>query len=567
MKPMKEQREDLIRVTSKTLFSLLHSVIDANTFFMAYNNGRQNTILSVSNRNEELVQEGSVLPYSISYCSLVGEKDGPVMIEDTTCSPLTQGMPITLDIGKASFLGVPIRLRNGDLYGTICSLDRHHAFTNEDADRLLHVASVISGLIQLEETTYFDDLTGFLRYSALESLYERELADLPTAVIFMDLDNFKEVNDGYGHTTGDRVLQSLAKSIRKAADDDWLLCRYGGDEFVIVLPTDDAQRVQEAVDRLVAEFREEELPLADEEEPPTLSIGVCLEADSLREYIERADTAMYRIKKGGKAGVSIFRIEDQQAELDMRQALQGGELELHFQPIVEGEGGRALAYEALLRWNHPTRGSVSPVEAIEAAEEAGLIEQVDLWVLREACMAQHVLRPAERIHVNITVKSLRDPYFVEQARHVFAETGCSPEKIEIELNETTQRMDASHILPQLLQLRELGVTFSLDDLGSQSSSGIGLLQELPITTLKIDRILSQNAQSNRISRAMIRGVVAMAKELDLSVIAEGVETDEQHHLLLTLGCVQMQGYYFSRPKPLSQLRSESMRMKRAACAR
>ncbi|CAM3521859.1 MULTISPECIES: bifunctional diguanylate cyclase/phosphodiesterase [Saccharibacillus] len=565
MKPMKEQREDLIRITSKTLFSLLHSVIDANTFFMAYNNGRHNTIVSAWNTGEEMIQEGSVVPYSLSYCSLVGLEAGPVMIEDTTACALTREMPITSDLGKASFLGVPIRLANGDLYGTICALDRHHVFNAQDVERLTHVASVISGLIRLEETTYFDDLTGFLRYNALESIYERELEDSPKAVIFMDLDNFKEVNDDYGHTTGDRVLQSLAGAIRKAADENWLLCRYGGDEFVIVIPTNDAQQVQRAVKRLVSAFRDEDMPLSNHEEPLTLSIGACLEADSLREYIDRADTAMYRIKKGGKAGMSIFRIEDQQAELDMRQALQGGELQLYFQPIVEAGSGAVSAYEALLRWNHPERGIVSPVEAIQAAEEAGLIEQVDLWVLREACLAQSILMPEERIHVNITVKSLRDPYFVELAAEVFAQTGCPPGKIEIELNETTQRLDASHILPQLVMLREWGVTFSLDDLGSGSSSGIGLLQELPVQTLKIDRTLIQNASFNRVSRAMIRGVVAMADELGLSVIAEGVETAEQRELLMSLGCLKLQGYYFSRPQPLDRLRPNTHRLLQACC--
>lgn len=555
MKPMKEQREDLIRVMSKTLFALLHSVIDANTFFMAYNNGRQNTILSAWNAEEELVKEGSVIPYSISYCSLVGKVEGPIIIKDTTSSELTREMPITSDIGKASFLGVPIRLENGDLYGTICSLDREHVFTEEDVGRLAHIASVMSRLVQLEKTTHFDDLTGFLRYSALESMYERELEGSPKAVIFIDLDNFKEVNDDYGHTTGDQVLQSLAGAIRKAADDDWLMCRYGGDEFVIVIPTDDSEQVQRAVKRLVSAFRDEDMPLANHEEPLTLSIGACLAAASLREYIERADTAMYRIKKGGKAGMSIFRVEDQQAELDMRQALQDGELELYFQPIVEAVGGHPLSYEGLLRWNHPRRGLVSPIEAIKAAEAAGLIEQIDLWVLGEACRAQQILRPQERIHVNITVKSLRDPYFVERAAEVFAQTNCPPNKIEIELNETTERLDASHILPQLIMLCEWGVTFSLDDLGSGSSSGIGLLQELPIHTLKIDRALAQNAESNRVSRAMIRGVVEVAKELELSVIAEGIETEEQHKLMLSLGCRQLQGYYFSRPQPLGNLHS------------
>ncbi|WP_172253968.1 sensor domain-containing phosphodiesterase [Saccharibacillus deserti] len=565
MKPMKEQREDLIRITSKTLFSLLHSVIDANTFFTAYNNGKQNMILSAWNAEEQLVQEGSVIPYSISYCSLVGHLAGPVIIEDTLLSPLTREMPITSNIGSVSFVGVPIRLENGDLYGTICAMDRTHIFTAEDAERLMHVASVVSGLIQLEETTYFDDLTGFLRYSALESIYERELGGAPKSVIFMDLDNFKEVNDDYGHTAGDLVLQSLAEAIRKAADEDWLLCRYGGDEFVIVLPTDDPQQVRAAVERLVSAFRSENMPFSAQEEPLTLSIGACLEAGSLREYIERADTAMYRIKKGGKAGMVIFRIEDQQAELDMRQALQGGELELHFQPIVGAEDGIARSYEALLRWNHPQRGMISPAEAIAAAEEAGLIEQVDLWVLRQACIAQRILQPEKRIHVNITVRSLRDPYFVELAAEVFAQTGCPPGKIEIELNETTQRLDASHILPQLNTLTQWGVTFSLDDLGSSSSSGIGLLQELPVHTLKIDRGLIQNAQTNRISRAMIRGAVAMAKELGLSVIAEGIETQEQREMLLSLGCLQLQGYYFSRPQPLDKLLQDEAPFWQTAC--
>ncbi|OWA34041.1 hypothetical protein B9G55_17055 [Saccharibacillus sp. O16] len=551
MKPLKEQREELIRVTSRTLFSLLHSVIEANTFFMAHNNGKQNTILSVWNSEEKMVVEGTVLPYSLSYCSLVGSLQAPIIIEDTTQSPLTKEMPITQDLGRTSFLGVPIHLKNGEFYGTICSLDRTHSFTKQDAERLTHVASVIADLIHLEETTYFDDLTGFLRHSALEAFCERELADSPKAVIFMDLDNFKGVNDGYGHSTGDRVLKALANAIRKAADPDWLLCRYGGDEFVVVLPTNEVQQVQLAVDRLVTAFHNEAMVLADQEDPLTLSIGVCLEADSLREYIERADTAMYQIKKGGKAGVSIFRVEDQQAELDIRHALQQGELSLHFQPIVEASTGRVLSYEALLRWNHPQRGTVSPMEAIHAAEEAGLIEQVDLWVLREACLAQRVLQPQNRIHVNITVKSLRDPYFVERAAEVLLETGCPPDKIEIELSETTQKLDALHILPQLQKLIEWGVTFSLDDLGSGSSSGVALLQELPITTLKIDRALIQHAHDKRMNRAMIRGIVEMASELEISVVAEGIETREQQELLVSLGCRQMQGYYFSKPKPLA----------------
>ncbi|GGN97613.1 sensor domain-containing phosphodiesterase [Saccharibacillus kuerlensis] len=557
MKPMKGQREDLIRITSKTLFSLVHSVIDANTFFMAYNNGEQNTIISAWNAKEELIKEGSVLPYPVSYCSLVGHIEGPIIIEDTTMSPLTREMPITLDIGKASFLGVPIWLDSGELYGTICSLDRQHTFTEGDVERLSYIASVVSNLIHLEETTYIDDLTGFLRYGALESFYERKPGTLPKAVVFMDLDDFKEVNDSYGHLAGDQVLQTLAEAIRKAADDDWLLCRYGGDEFVVILPTNDLEQVHHAVSRLVLAFQKEDLPLPEQGDRLTLSIGVCLEADSLREYIERADAAMYKIKKAGKAAIGIFQIEDPQAELNIRQALQQEELELYYQPIVESRDGRIVSYEGLLRWRHPQRGMVSPVEAIDAAEKAGLIQQIDLWVLREACLAQRLLKPEERIHVNITVKSLRDPYFVQLAADVFQETGCPPEKIEIELNETTQRVDASHILPQLLRLQEWGVTFSLDDLGSRHSSSVGLLQELPIATLKIDRMLTQDVQTNRVSRAMVRAIIGMAMELELTVVAEGVETEEQRQQLLSLGCHHMQGYYFSRPQPLSVLHSGS----------
>ncbi|MDO3413036.1 sensor domain-containing phosphodiesterase [Saccharibacillus sp. CPCC 101409] len=566
MKPMKEQREELIRAMSKTLFSLLHSVIDANTFFMAHNNGRTNTIVSAWNAGETLIEEGAVLPYHITYCRLVGDVEGPIIIEDTTLSSLTRDLPVTADIGKASFVGVPIRLQGGELYGTICGLDRERVFTGEDIEQLEQTASVISGLLDLEQSTHYDDLTGFLRHSALESFCQRDLEDSPKSVIFMDLDNFKEVNDRYGHAMGDRVLQSLARAIRRAADDDWLLCRYGGDEFVVVLPTDSEALVQQAVERLVEAFQKEELPLTDPEESLTLSIGACLQADSLRQYIERADTAMYRIKKDGKDGIGIFQIEDQQQELDVREALRKNEFELYFQPIVGAESGAADSYEALLRWRHPLRGMIPPIEAIEMAEAAGLIEQVDLWVLREACLAAGLIRPAGRIHVNITAKSLRDPHFADYAAEIFMETNCPPSKIEIELNETLQRCESRHIVQQVDQLRQWGVTFSLDDLGSQQSAGIGLLRDLAVSTLKLDGALCRGARTDRIGRALIRGVVEMGRELGMSVVAEGIENEEQRRLLVSLGCDLLQGYYFFRPMPLAELlRSEELRRRMLSC--
>jgi diguanylate cyclase (GGDEF)-like protein len=412
-----------------------------------------------------------------------------------------------------------------------------------------------------------DPLTGLPNRALLLERLERAVrghdeAGARLAVIFFDLDDFKNVNDSLGHPAGDSLLRQVVERLRHALRAEHLVARFGGDEFVVVCER--LRHPAEAVmiaERLSEAIRSEPFVLEGHEHHVTASVGVATngsrasDADTL---IRDADAAMYRAKANGRGRVEIFddllrrRIVDRVGlERDLRRALDRGELFVVYQPIVALDDARPRA-EALVRWDHPERGIVSPAEFIGVAEETGLIHEVGEQVLRMACAQAAAWRAEggplaeQRVSVNVSARQLADGGFPSRVAGVLAATGMDPSSLVLEVTESAVLDDVDDAAQRLQALCALGVGISLDDFGTGHSSVTSLLQ-LPLIAIKLDRSFVLGVGEDPAHTAVIRGLVAMATDLGLHTIVEGVETHAQLELLQSIGCRNFQGYYFSRP--------------------
>jgi len=385
----------------------------------------------------------------------------------------------------------------------------------------------------------------------------------PVAILFVDLDNFKLVNDSLGHEAGDRLLRAVAERLHGTMRAEDTLARFGGDEFVVLLedPADAAEALDVA-DRLAAALR---APIDVEGRSMVVeaSIGVALSgpgrehpADLLRD----ADLALYRAKTSGRARSALFEPELATAavrrldlENDLRGALNRQEFCLYYQPIVQLSSGQLVGWEALIRWQHPVRGLVPPVEFIPIAEETGLIGPIGHWVLEEACRQARLWQdrpgaPPLTMSVNLSGRQFQRPSLVEDIRRVLATTGLSPHGLKLEITESVVMQDVVGASATLADLAGLGVRIAIDDFGTGYSS-LAYLKQFPIETLKIDRSFVNGIVEDSQDVAIVRSVIALAKTLNLTVTAEGIETPGQQIRLRDLGCDLGQGYLFGRPAP------------------
>jgi diguanylate cyclase (GGDEF)-like protein len=419
---------------------------------------------------------------------------------------------------------------------------------------------------QLEHIAHFDPLTGLPNRSLLQARlgHALELArrrDRRVAVLFLDLDRFKVINDSLGHAFGDEVLRAVTRRLRGRLREVDTLARWGGDEFIILL-----EEVADApsISALAGDILDE-LAL-----PCTLSngqdvyvggsIGISLypdDGDSAEQLIMRADTAMYQAKDQGRSTYQFYTSALTRAaherlalETSLRHALERGELTLHYQPQVRVADGALVGMEALVRWRHPERGLVMPDEFIPLAEETGLIQPLGLWVLQTACRQAKTwssvfARPLQ-MAVNVSVRQLRQPNLVEQFERVLHETGLPPKSLELELTESTLMSRDGRTEQTLRDLKELGVRLSIDDFGTGYSS-LAYLKRMPIDALKIDRSFVKDIPEDFSDMEIAATIIAMARTLRLQVVAEGVETTEQLEFLKTRGCDSFQGFLVSRP--------------------
>ena len=494
------------------------------------------------------------------------------IINDAMDDPRVVHVPGTPTDEDESMIVAPIR--NTD--GVVGALNLYRVGGHFDAEDLElvrlftnHVAIALDNATihdQLVDAALTDPLTGLPNRRLFaeridHALARRERAGSHLAVLFLDVDSFKMVNDGLGHAAGDAVLRGVAQRLRDCMRQADTVARLGGDEFGILLEDVGEAEAVRAGERLV-EALSSPLDIDGRTVRARASMGVALERGepdiTSIELLRDADTAMYMAKATNRGSFQIFQPEMHAHQLarlqldgELREALERAQFSLSYQPIVAFPTGRIVGAEALLRWNHPTR-EIGPLEFIELAEESGEIVAIGAWVLREACRQarawQRAIRGARdlRISVNTSARELVEGSFVEGVQEVLAESGLAPASLTLEITESMMLADETAAIASLRRLRELGVHIVVDDFGTGYSS-LSYLKRLPVDGLKIDRSFVEGLGEAREKSAIVRATIALARALGLTVTAEGVENTGQLRRLLALQCDFGQGYHFAPP--------------------
>jgi len=445
----------------------------------------------------------------------------------------------------------PIHDRQGNILGAVIVF-RDVIVSRERRLQMLHLAEH-DALTDLPNRLLLNDRLA--RSIALARRYGRRLA-----VLFLDCDRFKHINDSLGHAIGDQVLRSVAKRLTTCVRESDTVSRHGGDEFLILLSELDQPEDAEAIaQKIVTSIAEPHL-IAGHELQLTASVGIALypeDGQDAQSLIMRADTAMYYAKNTGRNRVGFYRsdmeapaIKRSSIESELRNALDKGELELFYQPTIDLETGVIAGAEALMRWHHPERGLMSPDQFIPAAEASGLIVPMGRWALREACRQakawQDAGLPPIPIAVNVSALQFRTAGFLEDIMRFLAETALKSKYLELELTESALMVDSASTTSLLEVLKQRGILLKVDDFGTGPSS-LSYLQRCPVDVLKIDQSFVADIDPGPESAPLVRAVIAMGKSLGCRVVAEGVETRQQFAYLRAENCDEGQGFHFSPP--------------------
>jgi len=440
----------------------------------------------------------------------------------------------------------------------------------DDEGRVLHYEGTVEDITErrqnqarIEQQANYDALTGLANRSLLndrlqQAIYTAASYGARLAVVFVDLDRFKYVNDTLGHDVGDRLLQVMAERLRTAVAESDTVARLGGDEFVLLLHGHAGQdTVASAIERLLPTIAAP-LRYGQSDLEVTCSVGVALYPDDGSDpatLLKHADSAMYRAKEQGRNNFQFFTEDLNRAikerfdlESQLRRALERGQFELHYQPRVDLTTRKVIGAEALIRWHLPDRGMVSPATFIPVAEEIGLIGQISEWVLEAACLQNKRWLDAgltSVVSVNISPQQFRSDALVPLIARVLAETGMDPAYLEIEITESTVMHSGERMVEMLHAIKKLGVHIAVDDFGTGYSS-LSYLKRFPVDRLKIDRSFVQHIATAD-DAVIVRAIIALGHNLGLKVLAEGVETEEQVQFLRANGCDEMQGFFFSKP--------------------
>lgn len=428
---------------------------------------------------------------------------------------------------------------------------------------------------RIHKLAYFDPLTGLPNRSQMhERLEQMVISARQTkahiAVLFLDLDRFKPINDTMGHPAGDRVLKEVATRLQNCLKRQDLICRMSGDEFTIALSdqksADSAANTAVKVGERVLHALQQPFFIEQRELFLTGSVGIAIfphDGQTVMELLKNSDMAMYHAKDDGRNNVQFFdehmnkkAVELLEMENDLRYAIEREELELYYQPQYAAADCSMQGVEALLRWHHSSKGMIPPGHFIPIIEDTGLIIPIGEWVLRQACkdMAkwQKQNTGVDRIAINVSARQFKQPGFIVLVQEVIRDSGIDPNQLELELTESILIDDLEHTLDVLTRLRAMGVRMAIDDFGTGYSS-LNYLKQFPVDTLKIDQSFIQNLPDNNDDAQITRTIISMAHNLGLGVIAEGVETKEQLEFLQMVNCEEVQGFYFSKPIPASQL--------------
>jgi diguanylate cyclase (GGDEF)-like protein len=413
---------------------------------------------------------------------------------------------------------------------------------------------------RINELARFDSLTGLPNRTEFHERAEDILSSAPSsscAMMFVDLDQFKQVNDTLGHAVGDRLLRAVAERLLTTTSLTDLVARFGGDEFVVLLrPATDRGYVA-GIARAIIEDLSKPYQIGDHQIGIGASIGIAIVSENcvdIGSLLRNADMALYQAKAEGRNTWRFFETEleikaqsRRNLEFDLRRAFDRNEFELHFQPIYNLAKKKFSSCEALIRWNHPTRGKVPPAVFVPVAEEMGLILQMDDWVLRNACSACAAWPTDVRVAANISALHFRDRQVVESVRTALRESQLAPHRLEIELTETALVQNIQMTRSVLTELRQIGVRISLDDFGTGYSS-LSYLNSLPFNKIKIDRSFLRGLEREGRALKLLNGITRLSADLGLLVVMEGVETEEEFKLITDYTAVdEIQGFLLSRP--------------------
>jgi diguanylate cyclase (GGDEF)-like protein/PAS domain S-box-containing protein len=524
---------------------------------------------------------------NITFINIVAEKLTGWLLREVSGQPMTEAFHVIDSINREVIRNPMDRAIEQDRTGHLplnCILIRRDGFEIyiEDSVAPIHdrageitgavivfrdVSVARSMAIQMAHSAEHDFLTGLPNRLLLNDRISQAIAlasrdGKRIALMFLDLDGFKHINDSLGHPVGDKLLQSVAKRLQLCVRSCDTVSRQGGDEFVILItemvhPENSAIAARRMLDA-VAEVHS----IGENDLHITTSIGVSIYPDDGMDpetLIKSADTAMYQAKENGRQSYQFFRpamnvraVERQSIEEHLRRALERNEFALHYQPVVNLATGVITGAEALLRWTHPERGPVSPAQFIPIAEDCGLILPIGAWVMREACTQVRAWMntglPAMTIAVNVSAMQFRNAHFLEEMFAVLKETGLDPKYLELELTESALMKNAGFTASILQILRERGIQVAVDDFGTGYSS-LGYLQKFPLDALKIDQSFIRQISTAPHETAIVSAIIRMGQSLNLRVVAEGVETQEELAFLQNQQCNEAQGYYFSRPVP------------------
>jgi diguanylate cyclase (GGDEF)-like protein len=432
---------------------------------------------------------------------------------------------------------------------------------------LRDVSATRSMALQIIHAAEHDVLTNLPNRLFLNDRIQQAIASAPrhrqrVAVLFLDLDGFKHINDSLGHSIGDKLLQSIAKSLVNCVRSSDTVSRQGGDEFVVLLSEVEQPESAAITARRILKAVSEPQMIDQHDLHVTASIGVSVYPDDgldAETLIQNADTAMYQAKENGRQSFQFFKpsmnlraVERQSIEEGLRRAVERQEFALHYQPKIDLRTGEISGAEALIRWTHPTRGPIPPGQFIPVAEACGLILPISEWVLREACTQSRAWQdaglPVIPIAVNVSGMDFRDESFLDNLFATLGETGMDPRHLQLELTESILMNRAETTASILQALREKGVTVAIDDFGTGYSS-LSYLRKFPVDVLKIDQSFVRQISSGSKDKVLVATVINMARSLRLRVVAEGVETLDELRFLQARQCDEAQGYYFSRPLP------------------
>jgi diguanylate cyclase (GGDEF)-like protein len=501
------------------------------------------------------------------------------LVVQETYSNWDGALPAYRERGLQAAMGAPVH-DNGVPVGalTVASFRPGRQYTQTERDVLSafaeHASLALSDARNFEDAmhqAFHDSLTGLpnraLFLDRLELAYARaRRSGLPIAVLFMDLDSFKHVNDSLGHAAGDELLVLVAGRLRRWVRPSDTAARFGGDEFAILLEDLDASNGARLVAQRILDSLREPFEIQGQEVSVGASIGIASSANpGSDDLLRNADLAMYRAKGLGKAryqtfepGMHVAVLERLELEVDLQNALDRSEMAVHYQPIVELATGSIVAIEALVRWRHPTRGMIRPSEFIPLAEASGEIHRLGAWVLGQAAQDAHDwnsdVRADEpvRVDVNLSGRQLQEPTLVGQIAAVLTDSGVPSNQLVLEITEAVLMQDLEGTVTKLQELKRLGLSLSVDNFGTGYSS-LQYLRRFPLDSLKIAKSFVEGVGGAVEDAAVARAIIELGTSFQLSVVAEGIERPEQHTRLAELGCTHGQGFLYSRPLPAAQM--------------